>query len=132
MNFQTTIKSILIALVSISIFSISACKKEETPDRNKFLGTYDVNENCSSGNDAYSITVSSSTTSEDDIIVTNLYKANQGVRATVSGSNININDTKGGVTYSGSGSISGNTFTIIFTASAGVQSDNCTATAIKQ
>ena len=132
MNLQTTFKTVLIAFISISIFSISACKKEETPDRDKFLGSYNANENCDSGNDSYSITVSTSTTSEDDIIITNLYNANQGVRATVSGSNININDTKGGVTYSGSGSISGNTFTIIFSASAGGLTDDCTATAIKQ
>lgn len=54
------------------------------------------------------------------------------VRAVVSGNNINVNDTQSGVTFSGSGNLSGNTLSIIYTASLGGDTDDCTATCIKQ
>ena len=100
--------------------------------REKFLGSYDVNENCSSGNDNYSSVITTSTTGLDKIVISNFYNFGESILATVNGGNINFNDTKGGVNYSGSGSISGSTLTIIFTASAAGATDNCTATAIKK
>ena len=148
----TTNLSVILLIGSMTFLGTS-CKKEEgctdsaaenydtnaeeddgscTYAREKFLGSYDVNENCTSGNDNYAITITSSTTGSDKIVISNFYNSQQSVSATVNGSNINFNDTKGGINYSGSGSISGSTLTIIFTASAGGATDNCTATAIKQ
>jgi len=100
--------------------------------REKFLGSYNVNETCTSGTFTYSITVTESTTAEDAIVINNFGSYNLNVRATVSGENINYNDTQNGITFSGRGSISGNTLTIIYTASQGGQTDNCTKTCIKQ
>ena len=100
--------------------------------REKFLGSYNVNENCSSGNYSYAISITPSTSNETQVIITNFYESGDNVRATVSGSSIEFNDTQSGITYSGTGTISGNTLTIIYTASAAGQTDNCTKTAIKQ
>ena len=99
--------------------------------REKFIGSYHGNENCDSGNWSWSMSVTSSTSGIDKIILGNLGDYGENILATVSGSNVSINDTKNGITFSGTGSISGNTLTIIYTASAGSFSDDCTATCIK-
>ncbi len=100
--------------------------------REKFLGTYTVNETCNSGTFNYTLTVSTSTAGDEFIILNNLYYSEAAVKATVNGSNINFNDTQGGINYSGTGSISGTTLTLIYTASANGLTDDCTATCIKQ
>lgn len=101
--------------------------------RAKFLGTYNVNETCTSGTYNYTITITESGTSDDAIIITPFGNyENTSVRATVSGAGISFNDTQNAITFSGSGDITGNSLSIIYTASqAGIQ-DNCTKTAIKQ
>lgn len=100
--------------------------------RDKFIGSYNVNENCDSGNWNYSISVTASTTAEDAIVIGNFGDYAVNLRATVSGANITFNDTQDGITFSGTGNISGNTLTIIYSASAAGQTDNCTKTCIKQ
>lgn len=100
--------------------------------RDKFIGAYNVNENCTSGNFTYSLTITPSTTTTDAMVISNFGGYGVNVRATVSGANISFNDTQDGVTFSGTGNISGNTLTIIYTASAAGQTDNCTKTCIKQ
>ncbi|MFN0214260.1 MAG: hypothetical protein ACKVT2_08390 [Saprospiraceae bacterium] len=110
------------------VFIASSCKKDKTPDRDKFLGAYSVVETCGSGNDTYDLTILESGTSENAIIVANLYGSGTQLSATVSGSNVTIaSQVALGITWSGSGSISGNTLTISFMVSAGGASDNCTA-----
>jgi hypothetical protein len=96
------------------------------------LGSYNVNENCTSGNYNYSISIVESSSSDDAIIINNFGDYSVNVRATVSGNNVNLNDTQGGITFSGSGNLSGNTLSIIYTASSGGDTDNCTKTCIKQ
>ena len=154
MKIKTLTLNLSIALlIGSTAFLNTSCKKEEgctdqaaenydsdaedddgscTYAREKFLGSYDANENCTSGNDNYSMTITTSTTSKGAIVINNLYNINLSILATVNGSNINFNDTKNGVNFSGSGSISGNTLTVIFTVSAGGVTDNCTTTAIRQ
>lgn len=100
--------------------------------RQKFIGSYEVNENCGSGNYSFSITITESSASEANIIITNFGNYKVNVAATVNGDNISINDTKNAIQFSGSGSINGNTLTIIYSASQGGDRDDCTATCIKQ
>ncbi|TVR84688.1 MAG: hypothetical protein EA412_00235 [Chitinophagaceae bacterium] len=136
MKLQILFRTFLIALFSICIISITGCNKDEDepPAREKFFGTYNVNENCSFGNDNYTVTITASSASEDAVVISNFYNIGVAVRANVSssGTELNYNDTQDGINFSGSGSISGNTLTLIFTASQGGATDNCTATAIKQ
>lgn len=121
-----------ICLLSSTVFVGQSCEKDEEPARDKFLGAYNVNENCTSGNWNYSISITESANTEDAIVITNFGDYDVNLRATVSGDNINFNDTQDGITFSGSGNISGNTLTIIYTASAGGQTDDCTKTCIRQ
>jgi len=80
------------------------------------------------------MSVSASAVSDDGIILQNLGGLSQpvSINATVKNDNLTINDTKNGVNFSGTGSINGNTLTIIYTASLAGDTDNCTATGIKQ
>lgn len=100
--------------------------------REKFLGTYNVSESCNSGNWSYSITVAASSNGDDDIVISNFGDYDVNVRATVLSANITFNDTQDGITFSGSGNITGNTLSIIYTASQGGLTDDCTKTCIKQ
>lgn len=163
MKFNQTFQFALICLISCTVFLNTGCKKDpckdvvcqnggtcnegdcdctsgyegakcETEVRAKFLGSYNVNENCNSGNYTYSSSITPSANSVDAIVIGNLGNFNPqlNVRATVSGNNLNINDTQGGVSFSGSGNISGNTLTIIYTISQAGSTDNCTANCIRQ
>lgn len=132
MRVQLTFKLILVCLFSSTLFLFPGCNKDDTLAREKFLGAYNVNENCDSGNWNYAISIIESSNSDDAIVISNFGDYSVNVRATVSGDNINFNDTQDGITFSGSGSISGNTLTIIYTASSAGYTDNCTKTCIKQ
>ncbi|MBK8558011.1 MAG: hypothetical protein IPL65_20715 [Lewinellaceae bacterium] len=116
-----------ILLAGLTLFTFS-CKKDKTPDRDKFLGAYSVVETCGSGNDSYDITVIESGTAENAVVIVNLYDAGQQWTATVNGDNITIpTQVVSATTWSGSGSIAGNSLTISFTGSNSGVSDNCTA-----
>jgi len=109
-----------------------------TEVRSKFIASYSVQENCSpGGNFNYTMTINSSATGVQNVVINNFYGVGASVTASVSGTSINIasqtvtvNGTA--VTFSGSGQINGNILTLSYTASAGVDADNCTATCTKQ
>lgn len=110
------------------MFFTAGCKKDKTPDRDKFLGAYTVVETCGSGNDAYDITILESGTADNAIIIANLYDSATQLSATVSGNNLTIaSQLTSAVTWSGNGSINGNTLSINFALAAAGVSDNCTA-----
>lgn len=100
--------------------------------RDKFIGNYNVNENCNSGNFNYAISVNESATDKNFIVISNFGNYGLNIRASVSEASLNINDTQNSITFSGSGDINGNTLTIIYTASQGGLQDNCTSVCIKQ
>jgi hypothetical protein len=120
----------ILAFGLLGLLMISSCSKE--PDRDKFIGSYNVNENCTSGNWNYSISITASSANNSDVIISNFGNFGVNVRATVSGSNVSINDTQGAIQFSGSGNIAGNTLSIIYSASQSGFQDNCTATCIRQ
>lgn len=107
-------------------------------DHTKFVGTYTVNESCSSGNYNYSMTIAEASSNQVTITLTNLGNfQNTVLSGTVSGDaltiasqTVTIDGTAVG--FSGQGTISGGTLTIIYVASVGGTPDNCTATCIKQ
>ena len=132
MKHLLSFKLLMICLLASTVILGPGCKKDRTLDREKFLGAYNVNENCTSGNYNYAISITASSNSDDAVVISNFGDFGVNVRAVVSGSNININDTQGGYTFSGSGNISGNTLSLIYTASIAGNTDNCTQTCIKQ
>ncbi len=120
-------------LLAGTVLLTTSCEKDEIPARQKFLGSYQVNENCNSGSYTYSINIVESASSDDGIIMQNFgnFQSTINVNATVNGDNISFSVTQDGVTVSGSGTITGNTLTIIYQAAGGFD-DSCTATCIKQ
>jgi len=154
-TFNLIRHSIKLVLLTLFLYSFSGCfliekegctdpdaenydSKAEDDDgsciyaRDKFIGNYNVNENCNSGNFTYSIAVNISETDKSYVVINNLGKFGLNVRASVSDNSLNINDTQNSITFSGSGDINGNTLTIIYTASQGGTLDNCTSVCIKQ
>lgn len=129
----------LLLLVAVSAVALNGCKKDDNNDREKFFGTYNVVEACSiSGNVNYQITISSSASADDAIIINNFGNFNNvAVTGKVSGNNLTIpNQTLnvGGISLiinSGSGSISGNLLTITYAYSIGTDSESCTMTCNK-
>lgn len=99
--------------------------------REKFLGTYDLTENCSTGTDSYTLTITASSASDDGIVIANFYSFST-ITATVNGETFTFDQTEDTINYSGTGTISGNTLSINYTASLAGQQDICSATCIKQ
>lgn len=108
-----------------------------TEVRSKFIASYSVQESCTVGNYNYNMTINSSATGIDKIVINNFYGVGAAVTASVSGSSITIPSqtvTVQGVavTFSGSGQLNGNILTLSYIASIGADSDSCTATCTKQ
>ena len=128
----------LLLLGIYTTFTAFSCKKEKTPDRDKFLATYAVVEPCSSGNYTYSSSITTSSTSESEVLISNFGDFGESVRGTVSGSNLTIatqtlNSGGTAVTINGgSGAINGNILTINYAYSVATDSENCSMNCTKQ
>ena len=105
----------------------------DTEERAEFIATYNVSEACTSGNYTYSSSVQTSTTAVTSVLITNFGDYGVNVTGTISGNNVTIaNQTVDGLTFSGSGQISGTILTITYNVSDGQATDDCTMTCTKQ
>ncbi len=109
----------------------------EIASATKFLGNYDVSEQCSiSGNvGPYSATISQSSTSAVTILLQNFgdFQATITVSGTVNGNTLTIpQQTVSGYTVSGSGTYNNGVISIPYTVSGVVNSESCTATWTKK
>ncbi len=128
----------LIMLSGMAILLSLGCQKDKDPDRLAFLGSYSVIEACSvTGNWEYNISITESTTDEDDIVINNFGDFGGSIRATVSGKGLNIpaqtvnvNGTAFNIA-NGTGSINGNLLTMSYTYSVGADSESCSMTCTK-
>jgi len=107
------------------------------PARDKFIGSYSVQEACNSGNYTYNMTIVTSSAGDLKVIINNLGDFNTTINATatVNGTNITLdNATYNNATLTGAGSINGSILTITYTITdnATGQSDQCTMTCTKQ
>lgn len=108
-----------------------------TEVRGKFLSTYNVTEACPTGNFNYQITITTSSTGVDRVIINNFGGYGVSVPGSASGSSLTIPnqqvDLQGtAATFSGSGQLNGNILTISYTISSGSSSETCTKTCTKQ
>lgn len=134
-NFKAPILAVLSVLFVVSF----GCKKDSKDnDRDKFLGTYSVVENCpTTGTGNYDITITESAASSSSVIISNFGDFTVGITATVSGNSITIPQqtiTVQGfaIGINGSGSINGLIMTITYSYSVGGQGENCTMTCTKK
>jgi hypothetical protein len=104
----------------------------ETAVRTKFLGTYAFSENCNTGQDSYTVTITTVDADIQKIRISNIYDAGLSTEATVSGTSLTIASQSFGLaTISGSGSISGSNLTLSYSIAAGGATDACTGTGSK-
>lgn len=120
-------------------YSADATEDDGTcvPARDKFLGTYSVQEACNSGNYTYNVTVVTSSGGDLKVIINNLgdFVNVIDALATVSGENITLDsEIYDGRSLTGSGSINGNVLTITYTITdlGTGDADQCTMTCTKQ
>jgi len=115
-------------LFAISFLLIISCKKEDTDDRDKFVGSYSMSETWTldgggSGTDNYTLTVTKSNVNNKQILINNLgntisaYGAQMNVTGTVEGNSIAITTQSislgdYSVTVTGTGSLNDKLLTI--------------------
>lgn len=82
----------------------SDCK---TLSRDKFIGQWSGTEDCTIGDDSYTITLSASSTNEISLVYTNVYNDNYTATGTMTGTNgFTFSGTAaGGVTFSGNATL---------------------------
>jgi len=118
----------LVGVLAFSLTFTSCSNDDDEPDREKFLGVFSAVETCGGGTDAYDLIILESGTDGGAVVVNNLYNFGESLSATVSGDNITVaSQLAGGLTYSGSGSISGDILTLNFTVANSTGEDVCNA-----
>jgi hypothetical protein len=128
-------KNVIFALL---LFSIGSCSKDSNNDRDKFLGTYAIVENCPSGNSNYEITISTSAESDKTILLNNFGGTGTSVKAIVNGSTLTLpvqTFSASGVSVTinnGSGALNGTLLTITYGFSIGTFSESCSFTGTKK
>lgn len=134
-NISLPLATMLLLFTSLTV----GCKKDKEPDRDKFLGTYGVVENCPTfGTSNYDITITSSASAENAVIVNNFAGLpSLNVTGNVSGSNLTIplqTVTVNGsaVSINGSGTLSGLSLTLTYTFSISGSGETCSMTCTKR
>lgn len=120
--------ALVVALLALTTVSIQSCKKDEDPDRDKFLGNWNGQETCTVGSDSYTLGITASSTEEVKIVLSNVYNQAFTATATVSGSTFTVasQSVGSGVTLSGSGTISGDALTFQYNIQDLASTNACT------
>ena len=108
-----------------------------TQMRTKFIATYSVTEACTSGSYTYVMSMASSASGVNKVVINNFADLGITATGTVNGKTLTIDngtaDVQGvTVSYQGSGQINGNILTLTYTYSGSFGSDSCTSTCTKQ
>lgn len=126
-----------LALLLLACLTVSPGCKKDTDDREKFLATYSVVESCNSGNYNYEISINTSETADNAVLISNFADFGVSAAATVSGNNITIPQqtvTAMGlaVSFSGSGTLNGSSLSITYSYNVGGQGETCAMTCTKK
>lgn len=133
MIHQSWPKAALLALLSSSLLLFSIGCSKDSSERDAFLGTYTVSDACTSGNYAYTITITADSKKRRDIIIDNFGDFGIGVKATVSGNNLEMDDIQLGTSFSGSGTRDeAGGLSISYAVESVTINDTCNLTATKQ
>jgi hypothetical protein len=131
-TFSPAFKALAYTLFAV-LFLTMGCKKDEAPDRDKFLGTFrSVSDNCRTT--SYQVTITASSQATEKMILTNLNNVSSlSLVANVSGSSFTFEPTTlNNQTITGNGTISGNVLNINYAVQQGTTSFTCTASFNKQ
>ncbi len=102
--------------------------------RDKFLGTYNVTENCDGDTEMYTFFITASTSDETVVEITNFHGIGAVVQGMIEGNSITITSSNTSSTIDGDGSISGNTLSLEYSVQVLDTSspDECEVTAVKE
>lgn len=137
-TFRKLALGAFLSITALAATTLTSCKKDEpcasgyegsdckTLINAKFIGAYEGSENCTIGKDNYTVTLTAVSDNNMQLTLTNLYNDNYVLTATITESNkFSISGTSKGVTFTGSGVLSGKTLTINYKAGDGVTSNSC-------
>lgn len=140
-------KSFMTVAAFAAITFVSSCTKTcdegfegdkcDTEIREKVVATYSVTEDCSNtGGATYNVVISKSSTDVTKVLIAPFggYPASTGT-VSVDGTSLTIaNQTSGGLTFSGTGTINngGTSISVTYTISDGTDSETCNGTWTKQ
>ena len=121
-NFLLSICGLMILL-----FANSSCSKEKTLNIAEFIGSYSAREDCEGEDDKYTIDINPLSSSEEAVIIYNLYNWGEPMNAIITkGNRIEIPIQQSYfVTFQGEGYFDGEHLTIEFTVSDDISSDKC-------
>ncbi|MBA3829822.1 MAG: hypothetical protein H0X33_12855 [Taibaiella sp.] len=130
------------ALTVVGLFSAvlyTSCSKSTTAPDAAYLGAYSTTETCNPSvtQPTFSNTITSSSTSNSTIVISNFGASGNSVTGTVSGNSVTLSPTTfntstgGSYTVNGNGTLNGNILTIYYNFSNGV-SYTCTDVMTKQ
>lgn len=125
---QSTMKNkqiksfLLLILASLLLFVMAACDSDDSDERSKFLGRYEVEEQSLetyTPRDDYEVNILKDTGSQSLVIISNFYNYDVDVYARIDGYNIYVeNELHGIFEFNGSGSLSGSVITIDYNVEA--------------
>jgi hypothetical protein len=142
----------LLTIGTFSAVTFSSCSKDDkicnvgyegtdckTQSRAKFVGMWKGTEACTLGTDEYTITITASSSSEVQIVYSNVYNQNFTATGTMTGTNgfsfsgNGIGTGGGTVTFSGTGALNSSTgvLKIDYTVSSAASNNSCTFTGTK-
>lgn len=136
-KFSLVKSSLVVALLALTTVGIQSCKKDSDPDRDKFFGSYTSTSPCVA-TASWTTAISTSSTGDENIVISNLGGSGLTVTATVSGDGFVIasqtaTDTDGDTwTISGSGTISGTSITAPIIYTFGTSTFTCSESWVKK
>lgn len=139
----------MLSIAAFSAVTFSSCSKDdeicpvgkegddcETLSRVKFIGDWDGTEDCTIGDDAYTIEIRESSSSDIQVVYRNVYNAGYTATGTMTGTNgFSFSGTSaGGVTFSGTAELNSATgkLSVDYKVMTGtVETNACTFTGTK-
>lgn len=145
-TFRKLALSAFLTVSALGTITMTSCNKDDetcpagyegtdckTLINAKFVGAYEGNETCTIGNDSYTLTLTSVSSDNMKLTISNLYNDATTLNCTITKSDeFSISGVANGTTYTGTGTLSSNVLTIKYTGSDGVISNSCTFTGTKK
>ncbi len=134
MNIFSVAKPVFSFLFFTALLLSAGCKKEKTPNNERFIGVYQVEEMCETDMFSYNMEIVAEPTGNDNqVIINNFGNFGLSLTAEVDGNNITLDDAIPGDSFiMGSGSLESSTLTFTYDANLTGFTDTCTLTGTKQ
>lgn len=113
---------ILLPVLSLILLVLNASCDDDTDDRSKFIGRYEVTEfslETFTQRDDYEVRIRKDTGTEDMVIISNFYNLDIDATAIIQGNSITVMQQEHGIfKFEGTGSLQGSIITLNYTVSS--------------